>query len=55
MLHEVLKNFKIDLPIYLYFCTLSNDGISFLKKPNLQSDTCKKGIFTNKQFRIQWT
>ena len=43
---EVLKNFKI--PFCLFFCALSNGGISFLKKQNIQGDKCKKRIFTSK-------
>ena len=46
MLHEGIKSFKIT---YLFiFCALSNGGISFSKKLNIQGDTCKKRIFTSR-------
>ena len=46
MLHGGIKSFQ---NTYLFiFCALSNAGISFLKKQNIQGDTCEKRIFTSK-------
>ena len=46
MLHGGIKSFQ---KTYLFiFCGLSNDGISFLKKQNVQGDTCKTRIFRQK-------